>query len=438
MKDPICIWWMRRDLRIEDNAALYHALTSGFKVLPVFIFDKNILQDLVDKKDKRIQFIHDTLTQVEYRLQEWDSAIYYDYDIPLHSFLQLKEKFDIKAVYTNTDYEPYASKRDQEIKLFLQQHAISFYSFKDQVLFEKSEILKADHTPYKVFTPYSRIWKMKFLTESQKAFDCKPLYQHFLKIKAFPMPSLKELGFEKVDFALPKIQLNKSFLHDYDKVRDIPWVEGTSHISLYLRFGLMSIRELVSQTAAASSSFLNELIWREFFMMILFQYPRVAYENFQQKYDTIQWRNNTSEFEKWCKGETGFPLVDAGMRQLNETGYMHNRVRMVTASFLTKHLLIDWQWGEAYFAQKLLDYELSSNNGNWQWAAGTGCDAAPYFRIFNPETQIQKFDPQLKYIKKWIPDFSLGYAKPIVDHAFARNRALSVYKKALEESTQLR
>jgi deoxyribodipyrimidine photo-lyase len=232
----------------------------------------------------------------------------------------------------------------------------------------------------------------------------------------------------------PKLNLADKLIRHYDETRNIPSLEGTSFAGMYLRFGTISVRRLAKLASELNEKWLNELIWREFFMMILFHFPYVVNENFKKKYDDLKWRNDEKEFLLWCKGETGYPIVDAGMRQLNETGWMHNRVRMVVAGFLCKHLLIDWRWGEAYFAELLLDYELSSNNGNWQWAAGTGCDAAPYFRIFNPGQQIKKFDPQLTYIKRWIKNFRPGYLPEIVKHEFARKRALEVYKKALEEN----
>ena len=429
----INICWLRRDLRLADNAALYHSLKTGFPVLPVFIFDKNILDQLSEKKDKRVSFIYQTLKKLDDQLKKSGSSFYIVHDTPLKAFEKICETFEVKEVFTNHDYEPYAIERDEKIKEFLSKKNIPFHSFKDQVVFERSEVMKPDGDPYTIFTPYSKVWKEKLKKEKIKVFPSENLLGNLYKAKSFPFPSLAEIGFEEVETEVPSLNISEELIRHYDETRNIPSVEGTSFASMHLRFGTVSVRELVKLAQKLNEQWLNELIWREFFMMILFHFPYVVEGNFKKKYDLIKWRNNEKEFELWCKGETGYPMVDAGMRQLNETGWMHNRVRMVVASFLCKHLLIDWRWGEAYFAEKLLDYELSSNNGNWQWAAGTGCDAAPYFRIFNPSEQIKKFDPQLVYIKKWIKDFRPGYLPEIVKHEFARKRALEVYKQALDE-----
>src|SRR5690606_1162321 len=294
------------------------------------------------------------------------------------------------------DYEPYAIERDTQIHDFLQQKNISFITFKDQVIFEKSEVMKPDGTPYTVFTPYSKKWKQKYLSNKPSFLASENYLYNFLQNVTYPFPSLSAIGFEDAGMNIPELDIGVGTIKNYNETRNIP-VLGTSFVGIHLRFGTVSIRHMVELANKLNEQWLNELIWREFFMMILFHFPHVANQSFRKKYDHIQWRNNEAEFELWCKGETGYPIVDAGMRQLNETGWMHNRVRLVVASFLTKHLLIDWRWGEAYFAEKLLDYELASNNGNWQWAAGSGCDAAPYFRIFNPAEQTRKFDPELKY-----------------------------------------
>jgi deoxyribodipyrimidine photo-lyase len=338
----------------------------------------------------------------------------------------------VASVYTNTDYEPYAIQRDKEISDFLRLHNISFNAAKDQVIFEKNEVMKNDGTPYTMFTPYSKIWKQKLNENPIISYDSQHLLTNLLKTKPFRFPLLREIGFETAQYEMPSKVVDFNIISNYDKTRNFPSVNGTSRLSVHLRFGTVSIRQLASKAIELNEQWLNELIWRDFFMMILFHFPKVVNESFKNKYEYILWRNNEKEFELWCKGETGYPIVDAGMRELNETGFMHNRVRMIVASFLTKHLLIDWRWGEAYFAEKLLDYELSSNNGNWQWAAGCGCDAAPYFRIFNPEEQTKKFDPDLNYIRKWVKDFKQAYLTPIVEHSFARKRALEVYKKSLE------
>jgi deoxyribodipyrimidine photo-lyase len=432
-KQELSIWWLRRDLRLDDNVALYHAFRSGFPVLPVFVFDVNILSQLSDKFDKRITFIYQHLQTIHSILKGHYSSIYVLHDTPLAAFEKICIQFNVKAVFANHDYEPYAIARDLNIKTFLQKKNIGFYTYKDQVIFEKAEVMKPDGKPYTIYTPYSKVWKQKFDREKIKTFPSQSYFSHLYKTKDFHFPSLGELGFEEAELKIPALNIDKQALCNYAENRNTPSLYATSHVSVHLRFGTISVRKLALLANEWSQNWLNELIWREFFMMILYHFPFVVHESFKRKYDHIQWRNNEQEFESWCKGETGYPIVDAGMRQLNETGFMRNRVRMIVASFLCKHLLIDWRWGEAYFAEKLLDYELSSNNGNWQWAAGSGCDAAPYFRIFNPSEQIRKFDPQLLYIKKWVKNFRPGYLPEIVSHEYARKRALEVYKKSLSE-----
>ncbi len=430
-KKEINICWLRRDLRLADNAALYHALGADLPVLLVFIFDKNILIQLPDKEDRRIVFIHQNLKKINSLLKEYHSSICVLHDTPLEAFERLYQEFNVNAVFANHDYESYALARDLDVKNYLAKKNISFHTFKDQVIFEKSEVMKPDGKPYTIFTPYANAWKQKFREEKIKSFPAQSYFSNFYKTKDYHFPSLKEIGFKEVELEIPSLNISEEAIKNYAKTRNLPSVNGTTHASVYLRFGTISIRQLALQADKCSEPWLNELIWREFFMMILFHFPFVVNRSFKSKYEQIQWRNNEAEFELWCKGETGYPLVDAGMRQLNETGFMHNRVRMIVAGFLCKHLLIDWRWGEAYFAAKLLDYELSSNNGNWQWAAGCGCDAAPYFRIFNPSEQIRKFDPGLLYIKKWIKNFRPGYLPEIVSHGYARKRALEVYKKSV-------
>ena len=430
----ISVCWFRRDLRLDDNAAFFHSLKSKYPVLPVFIFDTDILNKLEDKKDKRLSFICETLAALHKELIKKGSSFYIVNDTPVNAFQKICSTFQVKEVFTNRDYEPYAIKRDNDIKEFLSKKNIAFFTFKDQVIFERSEVVKSNGDPYTIFTPYSKAWKEKFKQEEMNSFPSENLLQNLFKTKPLPFPSLKEIGFEETQLKIPRLNISKKLILKYDKTCNIPSVDGTSFASVHLRFGTVSLRELVKLANELNEQWLNELIWREFFMMILFHFPYVVDHNFKRKYDPIKWRNNEKEFELWCKGETGYPIVDAGMRQLNETGWMHNRIRMIVASFLCKHLLIDWRWGEAYFAEKLLDYELSSNNGNWQWAAGTGCDAAPYFRMFNPSEQTKKFDPKLLYTRKWIKNFRPGYLPEMVKHDFARKRALEVYKKALEEN----
>jgi deoxyribodipyrimidine photo-lyase len=427
----INIFWFRRDLRLEDNNALDKALATGLPVLPVFIFDTNITDELPED-DPRISFIHEKLSEINSDLKKAGSSINILKGDPAEKWNELIESFDINAVYINNDYEPYAIQRDNAVEKLLASNHIGLFRFKDQVVFEEGEILKPDNKPYTIFTPYKNRW-LKRLNEnlsvisSGKADRRNNFFQCSL-----PFPSMEETGFRKSSIRIRPYDL--SVIPEYQKYRNFPAIDKTSYLSPHLRFGTVSIRHLVSLALKQNTTFLNELIWREFFMQILFHFPAVVADNFKTVYDDIRWRNDENEFQKWCRGETGYPIVDAGMRQLNITGYMHNRVRIITAGFLCKHLLIDWRWGETYFAQKLLDYELSSNNGNWQWAAGTGCDAAPWFRIFNPETQEKKFDPLQLYIRRWVENIDKpDYPEKIVDHEFARQRALTVYKAGIKK-----
>ncbi len=429
----INIFWFRRDLRIEDNTALYHALSAGLPILPVFIFDEHILEKLEDRHDKRIFFIHEEIRKLKLHLEKTGSSILVKYGKPENVFNELIMTYSPVKVFANHDYEPYARERDENIAHLLSSRGIQFKSYKDQVIFEKDEVMKESGDPYTVFTPYSNRWKARFYESGISQYPSESLQDNFIKIQPFPLPGLEEIGFYKTEIIIPSREINPELIRDYHMTRDIPSIIGTTRLSVHLRFGTISIRQLAKAAAELNEVYLNELIWREFYMMILWHFPYAAKRSFKARYDGILWRNNEAEFEAWCAGLTGYPIVDAGMRELNSTGYMHNRVRMITASFLSKNLLTDWRWGEAYFAKKLLDFELASNNGGWQWAAGTGCDAAPYFRVFNPELQTNKFDPQRNYIRKWIPEYGLPkYPRPIVDHAKARNEALSAYKKALE------
>ncbi len=433
----ISIFWFRRDLRLDDNAGLYHALKKGIPVLPIFIFDKNILDKLEDKNDGRVEFIHQAILSLNEKLIEFGSSIKVFYSTPEKVFKDLTKEYTIQSVFTNHDYEPYADERDGAVKDFLRKHKIEFKTYKDQCIFEKEEVTKDDGKPYTIFTPYSRKWKLRLTDFQVKAYPNKKYFKHFIQTKTFDVPTLNDMGFEKSGLEFPLTTISKSIVTNYKEQRDFPAIKGTSKLSVHLRFGTVSIRALAKQALVLNETWLNELIWRDFYMMILYHFPHAAINSFKPQYDRIEWRNNESEFKAWCEGKTGFPIVDAGMRELNETGFMHNRVRMIVASFLVKDLLIDWRWGEAYFAKKLLDFDLSANNGGWQWAAGSGCDAAPYFRVFNPTEQTKKFDPKYEYIKKWIPEFNTAkYPKPIVDHASARIRVLAVYKEALSENKQ--
>ncbi len=427
------IFWFRRDLRLHDNAGLYHALKGDFPVLPLFIFDKIILDQLEEKKDKRVEFIRDTLITMQEKLERIQSSLEVYYGTPIDVFNKLLASYDVQNVYTNHDYELYAIERDEQIKKLLSQKHIAFKTYKDQVIFDKDEILKDDGKPYTVYTPYSRKWKSMLTDFSIKSYPVKKYDNNFFKQKPRRIPSLGSMGFKETDKFFPSKNPGEDLLKHYDATRNFPAIEGTSRLGIHLRFGTISIRKLVAKAKEINTTFLNELIWREFYMSILWHFPHVGrHKAFKTEYDNIKWRNNEDEFEKWCNGQTGYPIVDAGMRQLNATGYMHNRVRMIVGSFLCKHLLIDWRWGEAYFAQKLLDFDFAANNGGWQWVASSGCDAAPYFRIFNPQLQTEKFDKDLKYIKKWVPEFQeFNYPKPIVDHAKARERCLKAYKEAL-------
>lgn len=434
-KPSVAICWFRRDLRLEDHTALFHALKSGYPVVPLFIFDRSILDLLEDKQDRRVEFIHAALMQMQQDLEKIQSAFDIRYGFPVSIFQELLQDYDVQAVYTNHDYEPYARARDEEIKNWLQTKGIPFHTFKDQVIFEKSEVVKDDGLPYTVFTPYSRKWKKNLDSTSFISRDIRPLKDHFFKQKSPRMVSLKTMGFLSAGIEFPSKEVSDTIIKNYQANRDIPSLPGTSRLSVHLRFGTISIRALAKKASGLSETYLNELVWRDFYHMILWHFPRVGKgSSFKPEYERIQWRNNEMEFQRWCEGQTGYPIVDAGMRELNTTGFMHNRVRMIVASFLTKHLLIDWRWGEAYFAQKLLDFDLAANNGGWQWAAGSGCDAAPYFRVFNPYLQTKKFDPELKYIRHWVPEFeSFSYVRPIIDHESARKRCLKVYSEALKK-----
>lgn len=439
MRPSVILFWFRRDLRFKDNTALYHALKmaqkEGLQVLPIFIFDREILDKLEDKSDRRVDFLHQTISELQAELVAKGKSLWVHYGTPATAFESLKKDFQIKAVFANRDYERYGIQRDTTISSQLILDKIDFHSFKDQVVFEQSEVTKDDGLPYTVFTPYSRKWKAAWEANPPKLLPSEKGLEYFLDSKPLPIPSLQSMGFESTDLVVPPKKWQEATVKNYTTQRDFPSIEGgTSHLGVHLRFGTISVRQLAKETASVNTTYLNELIWRDFYHMILWHFPHVGEgKAFRGQYDFIEWRNNEKEFEAWCNGQTGYPIIDAGMRELNATGFMHNRVRMIVASFLTKHLLIDWRWGEAYFAQKLLDFDFAANNGGWQWASGSGCDAAPYFRVFNPRLQTEKFDKQLKYIRKWVPELdSLTYPKPIVVHEEARVRVLAAYAKALK------
>jgi len=433
MVNKIVVFWFRRDLRLNDNHGLQEALGAGLPVLPVFIFDTEILEKLSSKTDARVAFIHSEIKRLKKETEALESSVKIFHSTSFEAFEKLLNEFEVAAVYANKDYEPSAIERDKRIGEFLKENEVEYRLFKDHVIFEENEVLKDNDEPYTVFTPYSKKWKHALDENPVPHYASEEKLEGLMKIKPFVLPPLKEIGFEESPLEIPSRGVSDEVIANYEKTRDFPAEEGTTRLGIHLRFGTVSIRELVKRAKNLSGTFLNELIWRDFYIAILWHFPHVVNRSFKKKYDSINWRNSEKEFERWCNGKTGYPMVDAGMRELNETGFMHNRVRMVTASFLTKHLLIDWRWGEAYFAEKLLDYELASNNGNWQWAAGSGCDAAPYFRIFNPENQQKKFDPKNKYVMKWVPEIGMKrYPEPVVEHKEARERALKRYKDAVK------
>ena len=430
--DPVVLFWYRRDLRLHDNAGLYHALRSGHRVIPVFIFDRNILDRLDDPRDRRVAFIHQTVREMQDALRTLGTSMVVRYGFPLEVLGQLLREYNVRGVYTNHDYEQYATGRDTAVAGLLNEHGLGLHTYKDQVIFEKDEVLTGGKTPYTVFTPYSRTWLNKLTDFYLRSYPIDRYQQHFYPLPPQPVPSLADMGFQDPGETYPLRTVSGELLTHYQTTRDLPALRGTSELGIHLRFGTVSVRELARQARQLSATFLNELIWRDFYFQVLHHFPHVEQHSFRREYDNIPWRNHEADFQRWCEGQTGYPIVDAGMRQLNQTGWMHNRVRMITASFLCKHLLIDWRWGEAYFAKKLRDYDRAANNGGWQWAAGSGTDAAPYFRVFNPTLQAQKFDPKGEYIRRWVPEFnSLNYPRPMVDHAFARQRAIDTYKQGL-------
>ena len=434
IQTPTVIFWFRRDLRVEDNAGLFAALSSGFDVLPVFVFDTDILDKLDKENDTRISFMIGALKQLNAALIERGTSLEVLLGKPSDIFEDLIKKYNVKGVYTNEDYEPYAIKRDQEVSELLNRKGISLFSFKDHVIFSKNSLLTGAAQPYSIYTPYSKKWKETLREQDYTAYPSETIYDKWVLRNEKAIPKAEKLGFKTFKKIYSAPILDSQVVVDYHRNRDFPDVDGTTLIGAHLRFGTISIRECVRFALDKNLVWLNQLIWRDFFIQILWHFPRVVDTSYREKFDRIEWLNNEEDFEKWKNGATGFPIVDAGMRQLNQTGYMHNRVRMIVASFLTKHLLIDWRWGEAYFASKLLDYELASNNGNWQWTAGSGVDSSPWFRIFNPILQSRKFDPENKYIKRWVSEFGTPlYVSQMIDPDFGRKRCLEVFKRAVRE-----
>ncbi len=432
--NDLTIFWFRRDLRLEDNAGLYHALKEGKNVQPIFIFDRNILDHLEEKDDRRVSFIYTQIKRLKQELQSKGSDLWVFYGSPIEVFQSLLKEQTITGLFANKDYEPYALERDKSVYELFQKHHLIFRAFKDHVIFEKSEVVKDDGKPYTVFTPYSKKWKAKLNDFYLKPYPTESHFNNFHQSEAKPLLHLDSMGFQKHEEDWSDTAVDKALVNNYHETRDIPALKGTSRLSVHLRFGTVSIRALAKAGIELNEKWLNELIWRDFYQSILWHFPHVVMGSFKPAYDHIPWINDEAQFAAWCDGQTGYPIVDAGMRELNETGFMHNRVRMIVSSFLTKHLLIDWRWGEAYFAQKLIDFELASNNGGWQWAASSGVDAAPYFRVFNPYLQTERFDPELKYIRKWIPELDTpSYPKPIVEHKMARERAIKTYKNELQK-----
>lgn len=429
---PFNFFWHRRDLRIEDNHGLYLALRADEPTIPVFIFDRSILDKLEDRDDARVTFIHNEVLRVKAQYEEAGGTMLIGYGTPHEVWSKWLEEYPIKKVFTNADYEPYALERDGRIAELCSEHEVSFEAVKDHVIFEKDEVVKGDGTPYVVYSPYSRLWKKQLQDEHLNPFSSEEFLSGLLQTAPSEAVLLADMGFTPSALEIPSRRLDEDIVAQYHQTRDLPAVRGTTRMSIHLRFGTVSIRALTRSAMALNEKYLNELIWRDFYQAIIYHFPQVAGQAFRPEYDFIEWENNEEQFDRWCRGRTGYPIVDAGMRELNATGFMHNRVRMIVASFLTKHLLIDWRWGEAYFARKLMDFELASNNGGWQWAAGSGVDAAPYFRVFNPELQMKKFDPKMAYVQKWVPEYQELTYTPIVDHKMARERAISRYKEGIE------
>ena len=472
---PRALCWFRRDLRLHDHAALYHALTQSIEVHCVFVFDIDILDKLNDKQDRRVEFIWHSLLELRERLRQQGSTLRILHGKAQELIVRLAHELDVQAVFCNHDYEPDALLRDMFVERELGTHNIAFHHYKDQVIFEKSEILNGSGKPYSIFTPYKNAWYKKLDEFYLRAYPTEKYFSALAQGIAAALPSLESLGFVPTNQSMLAGESGaeqllgdfKPHIARYQETRNFPAVNGTSCLSVHLRFGTVSIRSLASYAyyvgGAGAQTWLGELIWRDFYQMLLHHYPTLAQDQtFKAQFNAIVFPNDVRKFTAWCEARTGYPLIDAAMRQLNQTGYMHNRLRMVVASFLVKDLHVDWRWGERYFAQHLLDFDLAANNGGWQWAASTGCDAQPWFRIFNPITQSKKFDAQGEFIRIQIPELArctdkwihapwlmptceqercgveIGndYPAPIVDHVVAREKTLSLFKEALYGSDQ--
>lgn len=479
MSKPLqrALFWFRRDLRDHDNAGLYHALKDAAQVWCVFIFDTEILDALPTRRDRRVEFIHASLVELDASLRERGGGLIVRHARAREAIPALAQELKVDAVYTNHDYEPAAIARDAEVEDALKTQGMAFRTFKDTVIFEKDEVLTQAGGTFSVFTPYKNAWLKKLESRGDFYWRAYPVAQYAKALARPPagdIPSLSAMGFESANIRdigiTPGMRggaaLIKDFakrIADYKAARDYPAVKGVSYLSVHNRFGTVSIRELVTHARLAqfgkdgggdgAATWLSELVWRDFYFQILWHHPHVERRAFKPDYDAIRWPNDRDLFAAWCEARTGYPIVDAAMRQINQTGYMHNRLRMIVASFLTKDLHIDWRWGEKYFADHLIDFDLAANNGGWQWAASSGCDAQPYFRIFNPVTQSERFDPQGKFIRKYLPELAklpdkyihapwtappleqqaagcvIGrdYPVPVVDHAAARETTLEMY-----------
>ncbi|TGE15405.1 cryptochrome/photolyase family protein [Hymenobacter elongatus] len=434
----IVLFWHRRDLRLHDNAGLAVALQSGLPVVPLFIYDREILDQLPSRRDARVTFIYDEVERLGRQTEQAGGTFLAFYGRPLEVFAQLVQHYEVAGVYTNEDYEPYAAVRDAAIAELIKPAGTEFRVFKDQVIFAKNEILSKSGTPPRVFGAYSKTWLAALRDEHLVPY---PSTEHFVEsnlmplAEAAPRPTLEQMGFERYEQFVPAAELPAAALvSNYHNTRDKPGlVNSSTRRSVHLRFGTLSVRELMQQAKELNPKLLNELIWRDFFMMILWHYPFTATESYDPRLRLVPYRNNEDEFRAWCEGRTGYPLVDAGMRELNQTGYMPNRARIAAAGFLVKHLLIDWRWGDRYFADKLLDYDMSQNVGNWQWMAGTGAVAAPWFRVYSPQSQQEQYDTTFDYVRQWIPEFGTrDYPTPIVEHKFARERAIATFRAAYQ------